>query len=75
MLLGLALVILALVKLQDLVVRDKASVPHIRDPVKPKLAFLFLARHVMPLDILWEHFFEAWLFSPNSAFEPKTNFS
>jgi len=58
MLLGLALVMVALVKLQG--DRDKASSssPQIRDPLKPKLAFLFLARHVMPLDILWEHFFE-----------------
>jgi hypothetical protein len=60
MLLGFALVIIALVKIQDLVARDKVSIPRIRDPWKPKLAFLFLARHVMPLDILWEHFFEVW---------------
>lgn len=58
MLLGFALVIIALVKIQDLVARDKVSIPRIGDPWKPKLAFLFLARHVMPLDILWEHFFE-----------------
>lgn len=58
MLLGLPLIIVALVKLQGLVQRDVMESPPIRDPLKPKLAFLFLARHVMPLDILWEHFFE-----------------
>lgn len=74
MLLGLALVIVALVKLQDLVVLDKVSIPHIRDPLKPKLAFLFLARHVMPLDILWEHFFEVWPSHWQTVFSNKVNF-
>lgn len=63
MLLGLVLILVAAVKLQDTVrARDyKASLIQIRDPLKPKLAFLFLARHVMPLDILWEQFFEVSL--------------
>ena len=54
------LIIVAFVKFQDLLARDKATLPHIIDPFKPKLAFLFLARHVMPLDVLWERFFEVW---------------
>lgn len=63
MLLGLALIIVAMVKLQDSVIKDEVNPPQIRDPLKPKLAFMFLARHVMPLDILWQHFFEVWLFN------------
>jgi hypothetical protein len=62
MFLGLAFVIFALVKLQDSVTHEEVHPPQIRNPLKPKLAFLFLARHVMPLDILWEHFFQVWLF-------------
>lgn len=58
MFLGLAFVIFALVKLQDSVTHEQVHPPQIRNPLKPKLAFLFLARHVMPLDILWEHFFQ-----------------
>jgi len=58
MLLGLALVIVALVMMQDSALKDEVKPPQTRDPLKPKLAFMFLARHVMPLDILWQHFFE-----------------
>ena len=63
MLLGLAFVIVALVKLQDSVTQEDVHPPQIRTlQIRPKLAFLFLARSVMPLDMLWEHFFEVWLF-------------
>lgn len=61
MLVGLAFVIVALVKLQGSVTQEELHPPHSRNSLSPKLAFLFLARHVMPLDILWEHFFEVWL--------------
>lgn len=63
MLLGLFLIIVALVMLQDSVIKDEVDPPHIKDyKPKPKLAFMFLTRHVMPLDILWQHFFEVPLF-------------
>lgn len=34
------------------------EIPQFTNTTKPKLAFLFIARQQMPLDILWEHFFE-----------------
>nr|XP_024397750.1 uncharacterized protein LOC112292983 isoform X2 [Physcomitrium patens] len=58
MFLGLPLVIVAMLKLRSWDVCDEVKQHQISDPFKPKLAFLFLARHFMPLDILWEHFFE-----------------
>ncbi|CAK9881110.1 unnamed protein product, partial [Sphagnum jensenii] len=66
---GSSLVILFLLKLQSLVLdnslddvlltshRDTGSTEY-RNSTKPKLAFMFLARESMPLDILWQHFFE-----------------
>ncbi|KAH9554165.1 hypothetical protein CY35_08G049700 [Sphagnum magellanicum] len=66
---GISLVILFLFKLQSLVLdnslddvlltsrRDTSSTEY-RNSTKPKLAFMFLARESMPLDILWQHFFE-----------------
>lgn len=62
MFLGLPLVIVAMLKLRSWDVCDEVKQHQISDPFKPKLAFLFLARHFMPLDILWEHFFEVGTF-------------
>jgi hypothetical protein len=36
------------------------EIPQFTNTTKPKLAFLFIARQQMPLDILWEHFFEVF---------------
>jgi len=68
LLLGVALVIIVLMKLQEVVLRDTLEYPEPtfsetlqitnNNSTKPKLAFMFLARRNMPLDILWDHFFE-----------------
>lgn len=65
---GAAFVLFVLIKLQMLVVRDSPDlpqfpatdfvIPQFSNTTKPKLAFMFIARQHMPLDILWEHFFE-----------------
>ncbi|KAG0626476.1 hypothetical protein M758_2G129200 [Ceratodon purpureus] len=65
---GAAVVLIALIKLQMLAVRDSPDlpefpvasyeIPQVTNTTKPKLAFMFIARCHMPLDILWEHFFE-----------------
>lgn len=57
-----------LVKLQTLIVRDPPDLAELPESsfeirrfsntTQPKLAFLFLARQHLPLDVLWEHFFE-----------------
>lgn len=72
---GSSLVILFLLKLQSLVLdnslddvlltshRDTGSTEY-RNSTKPKLAFMFLARESMPLDILWQHFFEVRIITP-----------
>ena len=65
---GAAVVLIVLIKLQMLAVRDSPDlpefpvasyeIPQVTNTTKPKLAFMFIARRHMPLDILWEHFFE-----------------
>lgn len=65
---GAAIVLFFLVKLQTLIVRDPPDLAELPESsfeirrfsntTQPKLAFLFLARQHLPLDVLWEHFFE-----------------
>ena len=62
-------VLFVLLKLQMLAMPDSPGLPespvltNLENPqftntTKPKLAFMFIARQHMPLDILWERFFE-----------------
>ncbi len=63
---GIGLVIFVLLKLQALVVdnsmddvlKNRHDLAHQNSAKPNKLAFLFLARESMPLDFLWQHFFE-----------------
>ena len=64
------IVLFVLIKLQMMAVRDSPDlseflvtnfeIPQFTNMMKLKLAFLFIARWQMPLDILWEHFFEVF---------------
>lgn len=79
LLVGAAIVFFFLVKLQTLIVRDPPDLAELPESsfeirrfsntTQPKLAFLFLARQHLPLDVLWEHFFECReLIQMNTAF-------
>lgn len=60
------LVVVVLLKLQGLIYHDpvnSVASSEIQKPKEatPKIAFLFLARHRLSLDFLWEHFFQVKL--------------
>jgi len=67
-LLGIVGGLLVLMKLHSLIMPDSTDLEDYSlknfkvwehsNSTKPKVAFMFIARQQMPLDILWEHFFD-----------------